>query len=127
LPIGRASNNPILDTRMYKVEYPGRHKASLAANVIAENVFAQVDDEGGRHVLFEEIINHRTDGTEVKQQDAFLTTPKGNKRQRETTKGWEILIQWKDRSTTWVSMKDIKGSYPVQLAEYATQRRIAGV
>jgi hypothetical protein len=26
----------------------------------------------------------------------------------------------------WVSMKDVKNSYPVQLAEYATQRRIAG-
>jgi hypothetical protein len=126
LPIGRANNNPILDTRMYKVEYPDGHKASLAANAIAENMFAQVDDEGNWHVLFEEIIDDRTDGMEVKQQDAFLPTRNGNKCRRETTKGWEILIQWKDGSTTWVSMKDIKGSYPVQLAEYATQRRIAG-
>jgi hypothetical protein len=125
LPIDRANHNPILDTRMYKVEYPDGHKASLAFNAIAENMFAQVDDEGNRHVLFEEIIDHRTDGTEVKQQDAFLTMRNGNKRQRETTKGWEILIQWKDGSTTWVSMKDSKGSYPVQLAEYATQRQIA--
>jgi hypothetical protein len=126
LPIGRANNNPILDTRMYKVEYPDGHKASLTANGIAENMFAQADGKGKRHVLFEEIIDHRTDGTEVKQQDAFLTMRNGNKRRRKTTKGWEILIQWKDGSTTWVSMKDIKGSYPVQLAEYATQRRIAG-
>jgi hypothetical protein len=87
-------------------------------------MFAQVDDEGNRHVLFVEIIDHRTDGTEVKQQNAFLTMRNGNKRRRETTKGWEILNQWKDGSTAWVSMKDIKGSYPVQLAEYATQRRI---
>jgi hypothetical protein len=67
LPIGRANNNPILNTRMYEVEYPGGHKASLVANAIAENMFAQVNDEGNQHVLFEEIINHRTDGTEVKQ------------------------------------------------------------
>jgi hypothetical protein len=126
LPIGRANNNPMLDTRMYEVEYLDGHKASIAANAIAENMFAQVDDKDNRHVLFEEIIDHRTDGTEVKQQDAFLTTRNGNKRRRETTKEWEILIQWKDGSTTWVSMKDIKGSYPVQLAEYSTQRRIAG-
>jgi hypothetical protein len=78
---------------MYEVEHPDGHKALLAANAIAENMFAQVDDEGNRHVLFEEIIDHRTDGTEVKQQDAFLTTRNGNKRLRETTKGWEILIQ----------------------------------
>jgi hypothetical protein len=92
LPIGRANNNPILDTRMYEVEYPDGHKASLAANAIAESTFAQVGDEGNRHVLFEEIIEYRTDGTEVKQQDAFLTTRNGNKCRRETTKGWEILI-----------------------------------
>jgi hypothetical protein len=108
LPIGRANNNPILDTRMYKVEYPDGHKASLAANTIAENMFALVDDEGNRHIFFEEITDHRTDGTEVRQRDAFLTTRNGNQRRRETMKGWEILIQWKDGSSTWVSTKDVK-------------------
>jgi hypothetical protein len=126
LPIGRANNNPILDTRMYEVEYPDGHKASLAANAIAENMFAQVDDEGNRHVLFEEIVDHRTDGSEVKQQDAFIQTRSGTKRRKETTKGWEILVQWKDGSTTWVALKDMKNSYPVQLAEYAIHNRIAG-
>jgi hypothetical protein len=93
LPIGKANNNPILDTRMYEVEYKDGHKASLAANAIAENMFAQVDDEGNRHVLFEAIVDHRTDGSEVKQQDAFITTRTGTKRRKETTKGWEILVQ----------------------------------
>jgi hypothetical protein len=126
LPIGRANNNPMLDTRMYQVEYSDGHKASLAANAIAENMFAQVDDEGNRHVLFKEIADHRTDGTEIKQQDAFITTRNGNKRRRETTKGCEVLVQWKDGSTTWVALKDMKESYPLELAEYAVQRRIAG-
>jgi hypothetical protein len=126
LPIGRANNNPILDTRMYEVEYPNGQKASLAANVIAENLFAQVNNEGNRHVLFGEIIDHQTDGTEVKQQDAFLTMRNGNQRQRETTKGWEIIIQWKDSSTTWVSMKDIKNSYLVQLAKGCNTEKNCG-
>jgi hypothetical protein len=126
LPIGKANNNPLLDTRIYEVEYPDGHKASLAANAIAENMFAQVDDEGNRHVLFQEIVDHRTDGSEVKQQDAFVLTRTGTKRRKETTQGWEILVQWKDGSVTWVTLKDMKNSYPVQLAEYATQRRIAG-
>jgi hypothetical protein len=71
---------------MYEVEYPDGHKASLAANAIAENMFAQVDDEGNQHVLFEEIVDHRTDGSEVKQQDAFILTRSGTKRRKETTK-----------------------------------------
>ena len=46
LPIGTANDNPILDTHMYEVEYPDGHKASLSANAIAQNMFAQVDEEG---------------------------------------------------------------------------------
>ncbi len=40
LPIGTAYDNPILDTRVYEVEFPDGHKTSLAANAIAENVFS---------------------------------------------------------------------------------------
>ena len=53
LPIGRAHNNPILDTRMYEVEYKDRHKASLAANAIEEEMFSHVNGEGNWHVLFQ--------------------------------------------------------------------------
>ena len=79
-PIGIASDNPILDTRMYEVEYQGGHTAALAANLIAENIFAQVDEEGNRSVLFDEIVDVRTDGTQVLQQDAFVTTSSGTQR-----------------------------------------------
>ena len=36
-----------------------------------------------------------------------------------------MLVQWKDGSTTWVSLKDMKESYPVQVAEYCVQYRIS--
>ena len=49
IPIGRAHDNPILDSRVYEVEYLDGHKASLTANAIAENIFAQVDEEGNKH------------------------------------------------------------------------------
>jgi hypothetical protein len=127
LPIGKANSNPILDTIMYEVEYADGHKASLAANAITENMFAQIDNEGNLHILFEAIADHRMDGSEVKQQGAFITTRSGTTRRKETTKRWEILVKWKDGSMTWVMLKDMKNSYSVQLAKYAIQRRrIAG-
>ena len=126
LPIGTANDNPILDSRIYEVEFPDGYRTSLAANAIAENLFAQVDDAGNRHVLFSKIIDHRTNGKELKQQDAFIVSSKGAKRRRETTAGWEILVQWKDGSSTWVALKDMKEAYPVQLAEYAVSSRISG-
>jgi hypothetical protein len=36
-----------------------------------------------------------------------------------------MLIKWKDGSTTWVALKDMKEAYPVQVAEYAVSARIA--
>ena len=123
-PIGKAHDNPILDTRVYEVEYIDGSTAALSANAIAENLFAQVDDEGNRHVLFDSIIDHWTDGTEVQEKDAFIQLKHGGRKRCITTKGWEILIQWKDGSTTWESLKDIKNCYPVQLSEYAMQMQL---
>ena len=126
LPIGRAHNNSILDTRIYELEYKDGQKYFLAANEIAENIFDQVNGEGNRHVLFQEIANHRYDGTAVTDQDVFITMRTGKKRRRETTKGVEVLVQWKDGSTTWVTLEDMNNSYPMHMAKYAIQLRIVG-
>ena len=124
IPIGTSSDNPILDTRLYEVEYMDGHKASLTANSIAQNMFAQVDEEGNRHVILDSIIDYRTNGKEVQEQNAFIKSKNGGRRRKETTKGWEILLGWKDGSSTWEAMKDIKESYPVDLAEFAIQKGI---
>ena len=60
--IGTESKNTILDSRMYEVEYEDGHKVAMAANAIASNLFVQVDQDGQRFVLFDEIIDWRTDG-----------------------------------------------------------------
>ena len=124
-PIGIASENPILDTIMYEVEYQDGHTAAFSANLIAENLFSQVDEEGNRSVLFHEIVDVRTDGTQVLQQDAFVNTSRGTQGRVTTTKDWEVNIKWKEGSTIWNKLKDIKDSYPVQLAEYAVENRVS--
>ena len=50
LPIGTDNQNPMLDSQMYEVEYQYGHKASLPTNAIAQNMFAQVVEEGNRHI-----------------------------------------------------------------------------
>ena len=110
---------------MYEVEDQDGHTAALAENLIAKNLFAQVDEEDNHSVLFDEIVDVRTDGTQVLQQDAFVTTPSGTQRRVITTKGWEVNIKWKDGSTTWNKLKDIKDSYRAQLAEYAVENRVS--
>ena len=82
IPIRTVHDNPILDTRLYKVEFQDGHKALMAANAIAENLFAQVNDEGNWHALFAEIVDRRTNGNQLRQQDAFAI----NRQQHGTKK-----------------------------------------
>ena len=64
--------------------------------------------------------------TEVKRQDMFITTRTGTKRCIETTIEVEVLVQWKIGSTIWVTIKDMKNSYHVQMDGYVVQRHIVG-
>jgi hypothetical protein len=41
-----------------------------------------------------------------------------------TTKGWKLLVEWKDGSMDLLPLKDLKESYPVQVAEYAVANKI---
>ena len=59
---------------MYEFEYQEGHTAALAVNLISDNLFAQVDEESNRSVLFDDIVDDSTDDTQVLQQDAFVTT-----------------------------------------------------
>jgi hypothetical protein len=58
-PVGRPSTNPLLDSRQYKVEFMNDETEILTANIIAENLLAQVDEEGHRQMLIDEIEDHR--------------------------------------------------------------------
>ena len=65
IPIDKYHANPMLDSRVYEVVYLDGHKASLDANIIAENIFSPVDKEGNIFVLFYEIVDHHVDAIEV--------------------------------------------------------------
>ena len=89
-----------------------------------KNLYSQLDDEGNRHVLLSDIIDHRRDERAIDKADAFVHRKNGVKRRRETTLGWQLLCEWKDGSTNWVALKDARQSYPVLAAEYAVANRI---
>ena len=55
------NNKPLLDTRAYVVDFSDGVTEVLTANVIAENLLAQVDEEGHRQMLLDEIIYHIQD------------------------------------------------------------------
>ena len=123
-PIGTANENPLLDTREYAVEFLDGHSESITANLIAQHLYSQIDDEGNRHILLDDIIDHRKGMQAIDKEDAFVTMSNGVKRRKQTTQGWQMQCQWRDGSTDWVALKDMKQSYPIQVAEYAIANRI---
>lgn len=122
LPIGIPNSNPILDSREYEVEYPDGTVDILTANTIAESLYSRVDAEGHEHLLMREIIEHKFNGDLLPRDDMII---QGTDRLRRTTKGCQLLVKWKDGSTNWVPLADMKESYPVETAEYAVANKIA--
>jgi hypothetical protein len=120
---GQRNNNPILDTRTYNVEFPDGEEAEYAANVIAQNMYAQCDTEGNQYLLMESLVDYKTDGHAVKVADMYITR-NGRQHMRKTTIGWKLCVQWKDGTTTWERLADLKESYPVEVAEYAAAQGI---
>jgi hypothetical protein len=112
-----------LDTSLYDVEFDDGRVGTYSANVIAENIFEQVDTEGNVHVLFDDIINHRK-GTDAIAIDDGYVIYNQRRTPKRTTRGWSLLVQWKDGSTDWVPLKDLKESNPLQVADYAVANQL---
>lgn len=123
--IGTANKNPLLDTREYDVEYADGTYMKQQANTIAENIFAQTDDEGRESLLLDEIYGHRKDGNAIPLSNGFNQDKYGNKKRKVTTAGWHIKIRWTDGSTDELPLSVVKESNPVQLAEYAVTAGIS--
>jgi hypothetical protein len=93
---------------------------AIAANLIAENMLSQVDDEGGRYSVLNKIVDHRTNGHVIFKEDGFMEDRQGRRHLQITMRDCNLQVKWHDGSTTWVPWSDLKESNPVQeVAEYA--------
>lgn len=59
-PLGVPNIHPALDTRKYHVKYADGTSEILSANIIAENVMANVDKEGHCQMLIDLIVDHQS-------------------------------------------------------------------
>ena len=123
-PIVLRNANPLLDTRQYEVEFADGATDVFTANLIAENIYSQVDAEGNSYSIMSEIVDHESDGSVVKKDDRMEVTKDGSLRPRRTTKGWKLLVAWKGGTSSWIPLRGLKESFPVQVAEYALANKI---
>lgn len=117
--IGRRNWNPYLSTAYYDVEFPDGEVESYSANQIAENLYSQCDDEGNMFLVLDEICDHKRGDDALSVDDGFVRSHNGNLTPKRTTRGWSLLLQWKGGTQSWIPLKDLKDSNPIELAEYA--------
>ena len=98
--VGTAHCNPALDPRVYEVRFPDRQTEELAANVIAEVVYAQCDADGNQYVLLDAIVDYCKDPSMAVARDDQMTIVNGKKLVKRSTHGWELCCKWKDGSTS---------------------------
>ena len=125
-PIGQAHANPLLDSRVYEVEFPDEdgHTEEYAANIITENIYAEVDAEGNQFLIMDEIIGHKADENGITKEEQWIQVG-SNRQMRKTTEGWQLQVLWKNGTTTWEWLRNLKESNPVKVAEYAKAQGIA--
>ena len=122
--VGSYDDNPILNSIIYDVEFPDRQVKEYAANILAENMLSQVDDNGHNQLMMDAIIDYKKDPTAVLMENKYLFMMTGQCRLRKMTLGWWFLVRWKDETESWVKLADLKDSYPVEVAEFVKARNL---
>ena len=77
---GMSNSNPLLDLSEYFVEFEDGSSDHYTADIIAESIFSQVDEEGREHLLVDEIMGHRKTDAALTRDNYWL--PSKNRQQR---------------------------------------------
>ena len=122
--IGRKHNIPVLDSRAYEVEFLDGERQQVSYNLLAEHLLSQVDEDGNQYQLFKEIVDHRKDPKRAVEKADQMSHRGGKSFKKKTTAGWQLEVEWRDGTTSWLPLKTLKETNPVQVAEYARGNQI---
>jgi len=78
-------------------------QSELFGNVIASTIYESIDDDGFKWLQLDNILDH------IQQSED----------------DWYFLVQWKDGDQDVVSLRNIKESYPVHVADYVFQNKLS--
>ena len=121
--IGKENNNPLLDTRIYNVEFSDGGVAEYSTNVIIESLIENSNMHGETLGIISGIIDHRKNKDAIPSNESVADIA-GKSHRVVTTRGWELCVEWKDGTQSWIPLKDVKNTNPIMAAEYAIAKGI---
>ena len=107
-PSEKQHPNPLLDTRLYEVEFPDGSTEAITVNFIAETMWSHVDNKGRSYSVLKEIVDHQTNGRALSKDNGYTVDQSGRRHPKVSTQGWELEVEWRDGMTSWVPLKDLR-------------------
>ena len=129
--IGSPNANPYMNTVLYHIKFKDGTTAAYGGNVIAENMWRMCNNEGYHEDTLDSIVDIRFRKNAVK--DGFIYNRNGKRVLKKTTRGVDLLCAIKSGQNedgsdrimkTWHPLKELKESYPIQVAEFAVARGV---
>ncbi|KAL7475039.1 hypothetical protein ACHAW6_000975 [Cyclotella cf. meneghiniana] len=108
-----------LDTHVYEVRFSEDRSEELDMNVIAEALHAQCDGDNNDYVLLDSVVDYQCNANVAVSCPDQVTDVDDKKIVARSTRGWELCCAWKDGSTSWQKLSDLKESHHLQVAEFA--------
>jgi hypothetical protein len=87
--------------------------------MIAESLYSQCDPDGNQYVLLEEIVDDQPLPAAIMLSDQRIACSDRQIYLKRSAIGCQLCCQWKDGSTSWENLADLKESHPIETAEYA--------
>ena len=106
--VGTYSDNPMINTHMYDVEFLDSATKPYAANMISENIHNSVESDVHRSKPFGDMMNYCKTANAVAIADDTAIGWNGRRYQSKTNAGWNLLIGMKYGSDQWYPLKDMK-------------------
>ena len=75
--MGRANDNTIRDTCQYVVKFDSGEVTELTANVIVQSTYSICDKDGYQVLLFDAIVDHKRDDTNMTKADQTFVGANG--------------------------------------------------
>ncbi len=75
--------------------------------------------------MLDAIMDFRKDPNAAIYQNDQVKIVNGKKVVSRSTRGWELCCEWKDGSTSWQKLSNLKELHPLQVAEFALAAGIA--
>ena len=101
------------------MQFPDGEIKEYVVNVIAENMYSQVDTDGYRYQILDCITDHRKNKNALEKDELYITTKSGHRRMRQTMAGWNLLVM-KNGQQEWMPLSVLKNLNPLEATEYAS-------